>query len=378
MATLSVIVPMYNTEEYIEQCLRSLLNQSYQDIEVLVVDDGSTDGSCRICERIAGEDSRIRVIRQKNQGVIRARYAGVGASTGRYVVFADSDDFVNEDAYIYAKEAMDRDSDAILFEISRYNMEYQRTDKNPLPEGRYDRKRIEQEIYPRLIWDFEHSCYGMEMQLGVNIVKRDLILRQYDKIKDKTFWYGEDLAVIWPLYKAFTNIEIVDKCYYQHRQRTGCGSYIKNDAYLSGLYELYCYLLSEFSGEDDKYNWRKQIEYFYMHSVNLRKLAYGESVQTKQFLFPFDRVKKGCVAGLYGAGSVGRAYYEQLTQLDYVRRIIWVDRNHEALPAEVVSPKALLEKQTDVVVIAIEDKVLCESIKRNLCSMGIEADKIIF
>lgn len=92
---ISVIVPVYNLEEYLEECLESIQHQTYTDIEVILVNDGSTDGSRKICERYCEKDSRFKLINQENQGLSAARNRGVKESVGKYIVFVDSDDVVN-------------------------------------------------------------------------------------------------------------------------------------------------------------------------------------------------------------------------------------------------------------------------------------------
>ena len=89
---LSVIVPVYNMEQYVGECIQSILNQSYTNLECIIVDDGSTDGSGVICDQYAEKDSRVKVYHQKNTGRSSARNVGVRHMTGRYLGFVDSDD----------------------------------------------------------------------------------------------------------------------------------------------------------------------------------------------------------------------------------------------------------------------------------------------
>lgn len=96
---LSVIIPVYNTERYLRQCLDSVLAQSMRDMEVICVDDGSTDGSSRILAEYAGRDSRVRVIRQENAGLVAARKTGVQEAAGEYIGYVDSDDWIELDMY---------------------------------------------------------------------------------------------------------------------------------------------------------------------------------------------------------------------------------------------------------------------------------------
>lgn len=92
---ISIIVPVYNVERYLEQCVDSLIHQTYQNIEILLIDDGSTDASGVICDRYAKQDSRIRVVHQENQGAAVARNKGIELAEGNYLAFVDSDDFVH-------------------------------------------------------------------------------------------------------------------------------------------------------------------------------------------------------------------------------------------------------------------------------------------
>ena len=108
---ISVIVPLYNVEEYLEECLESIKNQTYSNIEVILVNDGSTDNSQAICERYCQQDPRFHLINQENQGQSVARNNGVAASTGEFITFVDSDDVVSakylENLYAYMTEEID-------------------------------------------------------------------------------------------------------------------------------------------------------------------------------------------------------------------------------------------------------------------------------
>ena len=95
MPEVSIIIPVYNTKNYVERCVKSVTGQSFGDWELILVDDGSTDGSGEICERLSEEDGRIRVIHQKNGGVSRARNRGLKEASGRFLSFADSDDWMD-------------------------------------------------------------------------------------------------------------------------------------------------------------------------------------------------------------------------------------------------------------------------------------------
>jgi len=94
---ISVIIPVYHVAAYLEACLGSVVAQTYKNLQILLIDDGSTDGSGALCDRWAAKDSRIRVIHQSNRGLSQARNAGLDAATGEYILFADSDDLLSPD-----------------------------------------------------------------------------------------------------------------------------------------------------------------------------------------------------------------------------------------------------------------------------------------
>lgn len=97
MNKVSIIVPVYNVEKYLKECIESIINQTYRDLEIILVDDGSTDGCPRICDQYEHQDNRIIVIHKKNGGLSDARNAGMAVMTGDHVLFVDSDDYVSVD-----------------------------------------------------------------------------------------------------------------------------------------------------------------------------------------------------------------------------------------------------------------------------------------
>lgn len=105
---ISVIVPVYQVADYLEKCVNSIRQQTYGNLEILLVDDGSSDGSAQICDELAGKDARIVVLHRENEGVSAARNAGLARATGEYICFCDADDFVERDMYEYLLGLMHR------------------------------------------------------------------------------------------------------------------------------------------------------------------------------------------------------------------------------------------------------------------------------
>lgn len=108
MKKVSIIIPVYNTEKYLDRCLQSVVNQTYGNLEAIVVDDGSTDASLDICQAWAGRDARIRVLHQENGGLSSARNLGLQAAEGEYLTFLDSDDCMAADKLQVMIEAMEK------------------------------------------------------------------------------------------------------------------------------------------------------------------------------------------------------------------------------------------------------------------------------
>lgn len=115
--TVSIIVPVYNVAPYLRDCLCGLLTQRFRDFEVLLIDDGSTDGSGQLCDELAEKDSRVVVLHQKNGGVCSARNRGIDEARGEFLVFVDADDVVTGD---YLEHLMDSDADLVLTGVHKF------------------------------------------------------------------------------------------------------------------------------------------------------------------------------------------------------------------------------------------------------------------
>ena len=111
---ISVVVPVYNVRTYLEKCFDSVAGQSYRNLEIILVDDGSTDGSGELCEELAGRDNRVRVIHKKNGGLGSARNAGIDAAKGEILSFVDSDDWIEPGMYDTMTEIMHRENAQII------------------------------------------------------------------------------------------------------------------------------------------------------------------------------------------------------------------------------------------------------------------------
>lgn len=128
---VSVIIPVYNVEKYLEKCIESVISQTYNNIEIILVDDGSTDKSCFICDKYCKKDDRIRVIHKKNGGLSEARNTGIENSKGEYITFIDSDDYVDKKYIQYLYEL-----------ITEYSADMGIYDCNIIKSTKKERKKV--------------------------------------------------------------------------------------------------------------------------------------------------------------------------------------------------------------------------------------------
>lgn len=147
---ISIIVPIYKVEKYLPKCIESLLNQTYRDIQIILIDDGSPDNSGKICDRYSAKDSRIKVIHQANSGVSSARNTGLDIALGNYIGFCDPDDFVAPDMYQKMVEAMEREKvDLVVCGYDYYDEQYRKDESRPY-HIRDNETLTKEDIYCRL------------------------------------------------------------------------------------------------------------------------------------------------------------------------------------------------------------------------------------
>lgn len=149
----TIIVPVYNVKPYLHKCLDSVCGQTFKDVEIILVDDGSTDGSETICDKYAKKDSRIKVIHQENAGLVLARASGIKEATGDYVTFVDGDDWAAPDMLEQVQNMSERNPDIIMFSAWNVYSDHMDQTVNSVPEGFYSRHMLEKEVHPYLFSD---------------------------------------------------------------------------------------------------------------------------------------------------------------------------------------------------------------------------------
>lgn len=225
-AKISIIIPAYNVAGYLETCLDSILAQSFQEFEVILVDDGSTDGTSRICDEYEARDHRITVIHKNNEGVSIARNTGIAVARGKYFLFFDGDDFVEpytcEELYRLIEE---KKVDMIIYGYHRYrDGKIFETSYPIFSEGYYQGEKIIEELLPRFIgisdqgvnkWfrHEEHALYVENPALWRAMVSADII-RKNSLSFNKNLKVGEDTIFISEYLSYATSCYVHHQCYY--------------------------------------------------------------------------------------------------------------------------------------------------------------------
>lgn len=185
---ISVIVPVYNVEEYLPRCLQAISQQSYRDLEIILVDDGSTDGSGRLCDTFAASDSRARVIHQANAGLWAARNTGHDAANGEFLFFPDADDYFHRDTLRILLEAINdgKGYDLALCRITKT----ERTDEEvSAPEPVRLTEKSRDELYRNLFNEGKEDPFAIFMwnKLFRSSLIRDVRTNPYPRSQDKDY-----------------------------------------------------------------------------------------------------------------------------------------------------------------------------------------------
>lgn len=224
---LSVIVPVYNVEIYLKQCVGSILGQSYKDFELILVDDGSTDGSPQICDAFALQDNRVKVIHKQNGGLVSAWKKGLETSTGEYVCFVDGDDFIAEDYLLTLFSAL-KDTDMVCMNCIRFwNDDKNHLFKiNSLPAGEY---KVDESILRRAMNDNGSYKKIIANSRWAKLIKADIVKKYAQHCSEKVS-FGEDFQLTLGVILGCKKIVVIDeyKYYYRYNYSSIINTYKKD------------------------------------------------------------------------------------------------------------------------------------------------------
>lgn len=211
----SVLIPVYNTGKYLEKCLDSILGQTYQNFEIIVTDDGSTDGSGRVADELAKKDARIRVVHQSNRGLLMTRRTQIPLARGDYILFLDSDDYWEKDTLETVLAAINKfDSDLVIFNFQRVSEsgDFLCENANAYPHETVFEGKEKDALCGRLLFTFDINS------LCRKAIKRELVLKdELDYEKYSFITSGEDvLQSLEPVMKS-NKIVYLARALYHYR-----------------------------------------------------------------------------------------------------------------------------------------------------------------
>lgn len=365
----SVIIPIYNTAPFLERCIESVCKQNYADWEMILVDDGSTDGSGEICDRYANTDSRITVIHKENGGLVSARKAGLKKARGQYVSYIDSDDWIESDAFSEISEILEIHSPDLVdcFFMKEYEGV---TDirKTAAPEGILSREEIK--------WFVKSICeaeppflYAINSSLCSKIVHREFLERFQYEVDDQ-IQLGEDFSVSFRMLKEAERIYFCHKAYYHYCARKESMTYDEASGNYNAYKRLCHFMINSLSGEELVF--REYLTYRLFDLLLDYLLAVPDSYFYKRECFPFFRnVSRGDRVIIYGKGLHARNIIKVATRNYFFEVIANVDSADVKKYTEL-----LISDQYDALLIAIGDHGIAGRVKSLLLSDGVPINKI--
>lgn len=215
---ISVIMPVYNSKEYILEAIESVLNQSFTDFELLLIDDGSSDGSEKICDKLAQEDSRIKVFHKKNGGISSARNYGLEHSNGKYIAFIDNDDRYKKDFLKTAFEEFDNSKlDFLKCGAERHVLKNDKLVQRELRQIPYNIS-LNKELFLSTYFKFKETCIYNTIWNG--LYRKDFLVKYNIKFNEAIRLGHDDQLFNIDLFRHFSSFKILSECYYIWMQRS--------------------------------------------------------------------------------------------------------------------------------------------------------------
>ncbi len=377
---VSIIVPVYNVEQYLDRCIESILHQTYKNIEIILVDDGSTDNSGNICDKYATIDKRIKVIHKVNGGVVTARKAGLLVATGEYIGFVDSDDYIEATFY-----------ETLLSELVNSNADFIHTGyieeidekvfvRLPSNEGFFDNNLDNRVSFVR------NSICGGEVILGMvpstwsKLFNKIFIQKCFNQVPDDVANGDDTINLAISLINANSFFIKRIALYHYCRRNNSYTDYSKVEK-IEEVMRQYGVLKKLFI-ENKLSCLLEDLEEYYLR-FNISMLKRFKKVSHLVSLYLFENIKKirGKKIILYGAGKVGQDYYAQISKYADCNIIAWVDQNYQKYEFDyrIVESTDVIGKYCfDYIVVAVKAEQYKNEIKNMLVAQGIDEKIILF
>lgn len=376
---LSVIVPIYNIKEYIDKCIASICEQRYKHLEIILVDDGSTDGCSQICDDYAERDPRIHVIHKENGGLVSARKAGAEAAAGEYVINVDGDDWIERERLQNLVNEIEKNSpDMVCIDgfVREYGETYHVTVnfldiKKAVYVGREKiREFLENALDSKHFYTqkipFTQWCWA---------VRRELYKKVQRQV-DNRINMCEDVLCITACILESSKISCIADNSYHYIQRDNSIVCCFHTDELKLWYQQFYKLLEE-------HGLLERLHYLLNQTVMLHLLGANYQAffkREKNYLFPFPEVIPGSRVILYGVGNLGTKIAQALQNgCENYNMVLWIDKNSGRMidNYKISGIDEICKVEYDYIVIANIRTYLSEQIKNDLIRAGAVEDKIV-
>ncbi len=377
---ISVIVPIYNVKPYLEKCMESIIGQTYHNLQIILVDDGSTDGSGKLCDIYAEKDARVKVIHKTNGGLVSARKAGLRIAEGGYVGFVDGDDFI--EAQFYERLLQDMLEHQVDFVHTGYTKEQNGIGLRCF-NFETEKYTLTKEVAVNFIENGILNSQNMHVYHGMvnNLFRKEFIQKCYDRVPDEQS-IGEDLICFCICLLEGSGLYMHKLALYHYIQRSGSIINTVNTERIIQLSKLQICLKNIFTEYKVYDSLQKCFEQWFLKEIitTLKKTVRGGFISLYYFTHPEWIHRKKVV--IYGAGDVGQDYYLQLSRNLDCRIVCWVDANYHAYHFEYGEVKEIgqLKKlQYDIILIAVKSPEHAGEIKEELVAdLNIPETSIIW
>lgn len=376
---ISVLVPVYNIEKYIKHCLESIITQSYPYLQILLVDDGSTDNSGQICEDYARRDVRIRVVHKPNGGLVTARKAGLELAEGDYIGFVDGDDYIESGFYeklllellktdadfVHGGFVEERENGKMTYAPSAMRKINGEEDKIPFFKEHVLHIGGESELWTPSIWS--------------KLFKADFIKKCYMHVPDELS-YGEDMLAFCRCILESNQFILTPNAEYHYLIREDS---ISNQWSVNRFWQEsnLCHELINIwieYGYDNRMD-KHMGKYFFSRMVNCMNQVNRIGLGTVKYMLPDIGVLEGKKLVVYGAGLVGRNYISQLLAAKQCSVVAWTDKNFQNVCYPLCIPRNRLEElEYDMILIAVKDSHVAVEIREELAALGVKTDKMVW
>lgn len=382
---LSIIIPVYNTKEYLSRCLDSVLAQQVSDMEVICVDDGSTDGSGDLLDQYASADSRIQVIHRENGGLVQARKTGIQLAQGKYVGYVDSDDYIEPEMYqvlcgIAEQYETDMVSSGYILEKGTQIEFY-----DGFSEGLY-RGRAMNTLREQALFNEKEKAIGLRPSLCDKLFRASLLKKVQLSIPDEITNCEDRLCTLACILEA-ESVYILKKAFYHYVYFRNSMSHQEDLYYLDKMGNVYRALRSMYGHPNFSDKLRVQCELYIIKMLHDGMNEYmGFLVSDLIWISPgwICQFPEKSKILLYGAGRLGKAYYRLIVS-DRTKRLRlsgWIDRNYLNLtdcPQRIDSPELLRSADFDYILLALADEQPAGEVRRQLINeFGVKEEKIIW